>query len=87
MVKDEKTPVEFQEWLKNELNAIKEAVQEKKAVSDLMTKKDASEYLSVNLSTIHNWVKGGILKPTYLGGRVYFKREDILSALNEEGQS
>lgn len=87
MKNQSESPMDLKEWLSKELQTIKEAIHKRREASDLMTKKGTAEYLSVNLSTIHNWVKAGILKPTYLGGRVYFRREDILEALNTQGGS
>lgn len=47
----------------------------------LLSRKKAAELLDVNLSTLHNWNKKGILKPLQLGGRVYYRLEDINNAL------
>ena len=47
----------------------------------LLTKQETAELLSVNLSTIHNWVKNGKLNPKGIGGRVYFDRDEVLNSI------
>jgi excisionase family DNA binding protein len=44
---------------------------------EYLSRTEAANLLSVDLSTIHNWCKKGVLKPLQLGGRVYFLRSDI----------
>lgn len=45
------------------------------------TRKGLAELFQVDLSTIHNWAKKGIISPYQIGGRIVFKREDIEKSL------
>ncbi len=48
-----------------------------KPTKKYLTRKDVSELLEVNLSTLHNWKKSNILKPKKIGSRVYYLLSDI----------
>ena len=37
--------------------------------------------LSVDLSTVHNWTKKGILTAHQIGGRVFYLRTDVENAI------
>ena len=45
--------------------------------NDLFTRKELAKYLRVTQQTIINWSANGILKPTYVGNRVYYKSEEV----------
>ena len=49
----------------------------------LLTRQETADYLRVSLTTIHHWSKHSIIKPIYLGNRVYFKKQHILDILEE----
>jgi uncharacterized protein (DUF885 family) len=44
---------------------------------EYLTRKEMAEKFKVDISTIHNWVRRGLLKPHYIGDRVYFKLSEI----------
>lgn len=46
-----------------------------------VTRQWVSEKFDVDLSTVHNWSRKGILKPVGLGSRVYFLLSDIEASL------
>lgn len=48
-----------------------------------LTRQELSSMLSVDISSIHNWTKRGILTAFQIGGRVYYKRSDVEAALIE----
>ena len=52
-----------------------------KSEKDILTREEASEYLSIDLSTLHAWVNKGKLKCYSLGSRRYFKKSDIVAAM------
>ena len=54
-----------------------------KQQKSLMTRKQAAEYLSVSLTTLRTWTETNIVPGYRLGGRIYYKEKDILSALQE----
>lgn len=50
---------------------------------DYLTRKQVAELLQVSLTSLHEWVKLGILKPVRINSRVRFRREDIQAALGD----
>ncbi|MGB1104373.1 MAG: helix-turn-helix domain-containing protein [Crocinitomicaceae bacterium] len=48
---------------------------------DFLTRKETSEFFSVSIVTIHNWVKEGIISSYKLGNRTYFKRSELVEQL------
>lgn len=52
-----------------------------KAPNEYLTRKEVAKMFSVDISTIHNWVKSKKLKPFGIGSRVYFLRSDIEQSL------
>lgn len=51
---------------------------------EYITRKEVKNLLSVSFPTIHNWTNKGIIKPYYIGKKVYFKRSEIEKVLNEK---
>ena len=66
--------------LEAELKEIKENFQPKEPV-ELLTRKEAAEFLKVYLSTLWNWSKKGLLSSYGIGNRVYYKLSEIMDAL------
>lgn len=50
---------------------------EPKKPTDYLTRREVSEMLKIDLSTVHNWTKSKKLKAYSIGNRVYFKRSEI----------
>ena len=48
---------------------------------DLLTREETAELLKINLSTLHNWTKEKKLTSYGIGGRVYYKRNEIVQSL------
>ena len=66
--------------------AITEIVREelksaKPETEELMTREETAEYLSCGLSTISRWVAEGRLVCYGIGGRKYFKKAEVMNAL------
>lgn len=73
----------FGEVLNIKLGALIEEVKPKKG-EVYLTRKEVSDLLKVDLSTVHNWSKKGILKRYQIGGgRVYYKLSDIENSFVE----
>ncbi len=70
------------EGVKTYLNDFRKQL-EPKTPTEYLTRREVAKMLSVDLSTIHNWKKKGILKAYQVGGRVIFKREDVENAIVE----
>lgn len=78
------TPQQLQdaiiEGIKIHLEEIKEHIQ-LKTPTKYISRSDLAESLDVNLSTIHNWTKKGKLKSYGLGGKVYYKWDEVEEAI------
>lgn len=48
---------------------------------ELLTREETAAFFDVDLSTLHNWKKKGILLPVGIGGRVYYRMSDIENSL------
>lgn len=72
----------FCQVIKTELRVIKKDLKPKEPNS-FLTRKEVAEMLKIDLSTVHNWRKKGLLKPHQIGNRVYYKLNEIESAIVE----
>ena len=70
----------FGQVLKTELEAVKKQLQPKQP-NEYLTRKEVSEMLKIDLSSVHNWSKRGILKPHQIGNWVYFKMSEVENAI------
>ncbi|KNB62895.1 Helix-turn-helix domain-containing protein [Chryseobacterium carnipullorum] len=43
----------------------------------LLTRKEVCEQFKIHISTLNRWIKSEILKPHYIGNRVYFKESEL----------
>jgi hypothetical protein len=50
---------------------------------ELLTRQEVANYFKVNISTIRNWTRQGILKKYGVGDRVYYKRHEVKVVLIE----
>ena len=48
---------------------------------ELLTVREAADFLNVCLQTVHDWKRRGMLPYHKIGGRTYLKRTDVLGAL------
>ncbi len=48
---------------------------------EILTRKQAAEFLRISLVTLNEWCNQGILTPRRLNSRVYFYKGDILKAM------
>jgi len=67
---------------KRELQSLKEHFQPKEP-TEYISRKETSEMLGVNLSTLHKWTREGKLTSYGLGGRVWYKRHEIEASLTQ----
>lgn len=65
------------EWMKEQLKKEIFLDVEKLANKELLTRQQLADYLSVSKQTIINWSKEGIIKPKFIGNRVYYKAEKV----------
>ena len=66
--------------IKTELEAVKRQLQPKQP-NEYLTRKEVSEMLKIDLSSVHNWSKRVILKPHQIGNRVYYKLQEVENAI------
>lgn len=67
---------ELKSFITNYLPPIKESDD-----TILLTREEVAKFFKINISTVRNWSKSGILQPYYVGDRVYFKRSEVIVAL------
>jgi alkyl sulfatase BDS1-like metallo-beta-lactamase superfamily hydrolase len=48
-----------------------------------LTRQDVAKMLKIDLSSVHNWTKRGILKSYQISGRVYYKLAEVESSIVE----
>lgn len=51
--------------------------------TELLTRKEVSELLSITLPTVHEWTKKGILKAYRMGNRLKYKKAEIMETLTQ----
>ena len=71
------------EWMKEQLKKEILLDVEKLGNKELLTRQQLADYLSVSKQTIINWFKEGIIKPKFIGNRVYYKAEEVNNLLNQ----
>ena len=71
------------EWMKEQLKKEILLDVEKLGSKELLTRQQLADYLSVSKQTIINWSKEGIIKPKFIGNRVYYKAEEVNKLLNQ----
>ena len=71
------------EWMKEQLKKEILLDVEKLGSKELLTRQQLADYLSVSKQTKINWSKEGIIKPKFIGNRVYYKAEEVNNLLNQ----
>ncbi len=52
-----------------------------KQPTEYLSRNDVAEMLSIDISSVHNWTKKGILTAFQIGGRIYYKRHQVEAAI------
>lgn len=81
-VTPEQLQSEIIKGVKNELEQLKKDFQPKQP-SEYLTRNEVAEMLKIDLSSVHNWTKKGKLKAYGIGGRVYYKRDEVENSIIE----
>jgi excisionase family DNA binding protein len=68
-------------------NAIQKIPQPKHTDEVLLKRKDVAKLFSVSLVTITEWMKTGKLPFHRINSRIFFKRSEVLDALNQKTKS
>ncbi|KAB7528427.1 helix-turn-helix domain-containing protein [Flagellimonas olearia] len=72
--------IEKIDLLQKEISSLKKNLQPKEPV-ELMTRKEAANFLRISLTTLHHWTKRRIIKGYGLGNRVYYKKSEIINKI------
>lgn len=72
--------LEVEKRIDNKLDLLKKSFQPKEP-TELMTRHEVASLLKVDISSIHNYTKKGLLTSYGLSGRVYYKRKEVESAI------
>jgi transposase len=68
--------------LKTQFEELKKHFQPKEP-KQYLTRLEVSKMFSVDLSTVHNWTKKGILNAKQIGGRVFYLRSEVENSIVE----
>ena len=66
--------------VKSQLDDLKKNF-EPKTPNEYLSRNDVATMLKIDLSSVHNWKKKGILTAYQIAGRVYFKRSEVENAI------
>jgi len=75
----------LKEVVSEQLKELGQYQSEKTEERNLLSRQQTCDYFGISKPCLHDWVKNGILKPTKVGGRVYFKQSDINLVINKKG--
>jgi len=80
------TPEDFQQpiikTIQKEFEVLKAEFQPK-SPDEYLGRQQVADMLHIDLSSVHNWRKKGVLKAYQIGGRVLFKRSEISAKIIE----
>ena len=71
------------ESVTNQLNEFKKHLEQPRKTNEYLSRNDVSNMLGINLSSVHNWTKKGLLRAYQISGRVYYKRSEIEESIVE----
>lgn len=77
----ENAPLSFEQLIQW-MTKIEQAIKKLQRHDELMTKSETADYLKISMPTLDAWVGEGIIAAYRLGGRVYFKRCEIMDSLS-----
>ena len=69
------------EGVKSYLESLKKDFSKPTNTDELLTRKEASEFLKINLSTLHHWTKKSKIKSYGIANRRYYKKSELLESL------
>lgn len=79
-------PIEVIETLRSVVRSEVQALKSENGISlsgdePLLRRSDISQMFGVSLPTVHSWMNAGILPFHRIGGRTYFKKDEVMTAL------
>jgi len=54
---------------------------QKKEQNEYLTRLDVAKLFQIDVSSVHNWTKKGILQSYQIGGRVYYKLTEVENSI------
>lgn len=69
------------EGVKSQLDDFKKDLSDHQANDDLLTRKEACEFLKINSSTLWHWTNKGKVTAYGIANRRYYKRAELLESL------
>ena len=60
--------------------------QMKEVTGEILTGEDAARLLGVTTRTLYNWDRDGVLPRYRIGGKFYWKYDDVLSVLEDQNR-
>jgi excisionase family DNA binding protein len=78
------TPEDLKDLIMKEVRDVVNDLQQQfqpKEPDDFMTRMEVKEFLKISLTTVHQWVKDGIIKPYKMGNRTFFSRKEITKSI------
>ncbi len=73
---------DFFKDLKKQLEEIKDNFQPKEP-EEYLTRSEVADILKIDVSSVHNWTKKGILQRYGIGHRVYYKRSEVEESITQ----
>lgn len=67
--------------LLDEVKNLKENLQQPAAEPNYIPRLKLAKKLEIDPSSLHNWVKKGVLQPYQIGGKIYFKMDEVEAAM------
>jgi excisionase family DNA binding protein len=64
-----------------EIEKLRKDLVNHKEIDELLTRKEAYEYLRIDSSTLWTWTNKGKVKAYAIGNRRYYKRSELIGAL------
>ena len=74
---------QIQQDLQRVLSLLDNQKEKSKDEDTLLTRQDVKSLFKIHISTLYNWVKSKRLKQISFGGRVYFRRKDLMDLLKK----
>lgn len=69
------------EGVKIQLEQLRNELQNQEAIDELLTRKEACEFLQINSSTLWHWTNKNKVQAYGIANRRYYKRSELLEAL------
>lgn len=73
--------IEIDELVDRIASRVVEMQNKNNAESNLLTRSETAELLSISLATLNIWTKDGRVQQYGIGNRIYYKKDEVLNSL------